>query len=68
MYENFLTKKQIKILEEEFKFIQIPSVVKLLKCGDVGIGGIADTKDIYDIVNRNLESGAFKEDIIKNKY
>ena len=56
MYENFLTRKQIKILEEEFKFVQIPSVVKLLKCGDVGIGGIADTKDIYEIVNCNLES------------
>lgn len=43
------------ILTEEFKFIQIPPVSKTLKCGDVGIGGIADTKDIYENVNSVLE-------------
>jgi phosphopantothenoylcysteine synthetase/decarboxylase len=50
MYEHFLTFKQIKILTEEFKFIQIPSAVKILKCGDYGIGGIADTSLIYEMV------------------
>jgi phosphopantothenoylcysteine synthetase/decarboxylase len=50
MYEHFITEKQIKVLVEEFKFIQIPSVIKKLKCGDFGIGGIADTKDIYETV------------------
>ena len=50
MYENFITKKQLEIMLNEFKWIQIPSLVKKLKCGDVGIGGIADTKDIVKIV------------------
>ena len=54
MYENFITEKQINILINQFKFIQIPSVVKKLKCGDIGIGGIADTKDIVRIVCENL--------------
>ncbi len=50
MYEHFLTYKQIKILTDEFKFTQIPSAVKILKCGDYGIGGIADTSLIYQMV------------------
>lgn len=54
MYENFITEKQIKILLNEFHFIQIPSKVKKLKCGDYGIGGIADTDDIIKIVCDNL--------------
>ena len=54
MYENFITEKQINILINQFKFIQIPSVVKKLKCGDIGMGGIADTKDIVKIVCENL--------------
>ena len=56
MYEHFLTEKHIKILKEEFKFTEIPSVVKLLKCGDVGIGAIADTTTIFDKVYSNLYS------------
>ncbi len=50
MYEHFLTVKQVKILTDEFKFINIPSVVKKLKCGDYGPGGIADTEMIYTMV------------------
>ncbi len=50
MYEHFLTERQIKILKEDFKFTEIPSVVKMLKCGDIGIGGIADTTTIFDKV------------------
>lgn len=64
MYEHFLTKKQIDILVNEFKFIQIPSVVKKLKCGDVGIGGIADTKDIVKMVCEGMGIS----DEIKSKY
>ena len=54
MYEHFITTKQIKILTEEFKFIQIPSVIKKLKCGDFGIGGIADTSLIFETVYNKL--------------
>ena len=50
MYEHFITKKQVKILLEEFKFIEIPVVEKILKCGDYGKGGIANTEDIYNII------------------
>lgn len=55
MYEHFLTKRQLKILLEDFKFVQIPSVVKKLACGDVGIGAIADTKDIVEAVVKGME-------------
>jgi phosphopantothenoylcysteine synthetase/decarboxylase len=55
MYEHFLTDKQIKIMKEEFHFVHIPSVVKKLKCGDIGIGGIADTRDIFSTVDKYLE-------------
>lgn len=48
MYEHFLTAKQVQMLKEEFKFIEIPAVSKKLKCGDIGIGGIADTTIIFD--------------------
>ena len=54
MYEYCITEKQITILINQFKFIQIPSVVQKLKCGDIRIGGIADTKDIVRIVCENL--------------
>ena len=57
MYDHFITQKQVNILVNEFKFIQIPSVCKKLKCvkcGDIGMGGIADTKDIVKIVCENL--------------
>lgn len=54
MYENFLTEKQINILLNEFKFIQIPCIIKKLMCGDVGIGAIADTKEIYETINKFL--------------
>ena len=50
MYINFLTEKQRKILLEEFKFIEIPAIEKKLACGDIGIGGIADTDVIYEKV------------------
>jgi phosphopantothenoylcysteine decarboxylase len=54
MYEHFLTAKQVKILLEEFKFIQIPSISKKLMCGDIGQGGIADTKDLYEIISNYM--------------
>jgi phosphopantothenoylcysteine synthetase/decarboxylase len=50
MYEHFITAKQIKILTDEFKFTQIPSAIKKLKCGDIGIGGIADTVLLFEMV------------------
>jgi phosphopantothenoylcysteine synthetase/decarboxylase len=54
MYDHFLTKKQVKILLEEFKFIEIPVVEKVLKCGDFGKGGIADTRDIFNTIISKL--------------
>jgi phosphopantothenoylcysteine synthetase/decarboxylase len=54
MYEHFLTKKQVDILLNEFKFIEVPVVEKILKCGDYGKGGIANTDDIVNTVISNL--------------
>ncbi len=55
MYNHFITEKQVGILEKEFRFVQIPAVVKKLKCGDIGIGGIADTVDVFRIVDDCLK-------------
>ena len=54
MYENFLTEKQRKILIEEYKFIEIPSIEKKLACGDIGLGAIANTETIYKIIKENI--------------
>ena len=50
MYESFITTKQVKILLEEFKFVEVPVISKKLKCGDIGKGAIADTIDIFNAV------------------
>jgi len=55
MYEHFLTYKQRKILKEEFKFIEIPVIGKRLACGDVGLGAIANTETIYEIVIDHMD-------------
>jgi phosphopantothenoylcysteine decarboxylase len=54
MYENFLTNKQRKILIEDFKFIEIPVIEKILACGDIGLGAIANTDTIYEIIKDNF--------------
>ena len=46
------TDYQRKILIEDFKFIEIPVVEKRLACGDVGLGAIANTDTIYDIIKK----------------
>ncbi len=50
MYEHFLTNKQRKMLNDDFKFIEIPVIGKRLACGDVGLGAIADTDTIYKLI------------------
>jgi phosphopantothenoylcysteine decarboxylase len=55
MYEHFITKKQVNILLDEFKFFEIQVVEKILKCGDYGKGGIADTIDIFQTIINYLD-------------
>lgn len=54
MFESFITEKQRKILKEEFKFIEIPVVSKQLACGDIGLGALASSKDIFKTVDEYL--------------
>jgi phosphopantothenoylcysteine decarboxylase len=60
MYENFLTEKQRKILIDDFKFIEIPVIEKRLACGDVGLGAIANTDTIYEIIKNNIKLNQIK--------
>jgi len=54
MYEHFLTKEQKRILIDKFGFIEIPTQVKKLMCGDYGDGALAAPKYIYEIVDNHL--------------
>ena len=65
MYDHFITRKQIDIMVNEMKFVHIPSVSKRLKCGDVGIGGIASTFDIIRIVCEEMGLGS---DVCKSEW
>ncbi|KAA6225610.1 MULTISPECIES: bifunctional phosphopantothenoylcysteine decarboxylase/phosphopantothenate--cysteine ligase CoaBC [unclassified Campylobacter] len=62
MYNHFSTQISLKILEKN-KAIIIKPIVKKLACKDEGIGALADIKDIFNIVKRQL----FKEKFFENK-
>lgn len=48
MYTHPLTNKQLSILVDEFGFILIDSIEKVLMCGDSGIGAMAKIEDIIE--------------------
>lgn len=50
MYEKDITHEQINTLIKQNGFVHIQSKLCKLSCGDIGIGGIADSKDIVAIV------------------
>lgn len=50
MYKHPITKLQLKILVEQFGFILIDSIEKVLMCGDAGIGAMALVNDIINKV------------------
>ena len=53
MYEHFLTAEQKSLLVNKFKFIEIPTQIKKLACGDygklsnyIGNGALASVENI----------------------
>lgn len=56
MYKHPLTKKHIDILVENFGFLLIDSIEKVLMCGDSGIGAMAKVEDIIEKTFEILKS------------
>ena len=54
MYEHFLTGEQRELLLKKFGFIEIPTIEKLLACGDYGNGALATPQQIFDKVDSCL--------------
>lgn len=62
MLENFATQKAIKILKEQnYTFVE-PST-KILACGDLGKGALAEVETIVEAAKREL----YKEEFYKDK-
>ena len=56
MYENVFTKEYMEKMKHMENVHIIPPIQKKLACGDLGIGGIADTEVIYDTVCKHVIS------------
>lgn len=65
MYEHFLTKKHCDSIIEDYRFVQIPSTSAKLKCGDIGMGCIANTSTIVEYVENGTTND--KAPYIKEK-
>lgn len=50
MFQHPITEKQIKILENDFRFKQIAPISKVLVCGDTGLGAMAEPVTIAERV------------------
>jgi phosphopantothenoylcysteine decarboxylase len=50
MYEHPLTEIQEKVLRDTLGFIIIPTIFKILMCGDEGMGAMADVNTILNEV------------------
>ncbi|SSD60051.1 uncharacterized protein SCODWIG_01812 [Saccharomycodes ludwigii] len=56
MYINPMTKKHLKLLQEDFPHVEVlKPVEKVLVCGDIGMGGMREWTDIVEIVVRRLK-------------
>ncbi|GME85903.1 unnamed protein product [Ambrosiozyma monospora] len=56
MYAHPVTKKQLKILSEDFKYVEVlKPIEKVLICGDIGMGGMREWSEIVDIVVNRLK-------------
>ena len=58
MYLHFSTQNSLKLLKDNGAFIAQP-VSKVLACGDLGVGALADINDIVDMGKRILFSTEF---------
>ncbi|CCH59904.1 hypothetical protein TBLA_0C00900 [Henningerozyma blattae CBS 6284] len=55
MYCNPMTKKHLRILEEDYTFITIlRPVEKVLVCGDIGMGGMREWNEIVEIIRGKI--------------
>lgn len=55
MYINPMTKKHLRILEEDMSYITVlKPVEKVLICGDIGMGGMREWADIVEIMRRKI--------------
>lgn len=55
MYNNPMTKKHLRSLEEDAPYITIlKPVEKVLICGDIGMGGMREWVDIVEVLRRRL--------------
>jgi phosphopantothenoylcysteine decarboxylase len=50
MYEHPLTEIQEKVLRDTLGFMIIPTILKILMCGDEGMGAMADVNTILNEV------------------
>lgn len=54
MFQHPITAKGLAVLTNELRYIQIGPISKRLACGDVGLGAMAETEDIVDLVKQHL--------------
>lgn len=55
MYSHPFTAKHLSILREELGYLVVDPVEKMLACGDIGIGGMAEVPSIVNAVVGVLE-------------
>ncbi|GME79414.1 unnamed protein product [[Candida] boidinii] len=56
MYTHPVTKRQLNILNDDFKFIEVlKPIEKVLVCGDIGMGGMREWSEIVDILVKRLK-------------
>ncbi|TPX32628.1 hypothetical protein SmJEL517_g04272 [Synchytrium microbalum] len=56
MWDHPFTAKHLKILQDELGYKVIPPISKILACGDVGVGAMAQVDEIARVVMETLDS------------
>ncbi|KAF9395778.1 hypothetical protein CPC16_006964 [Podila verticillata] len=55
MWNHKFTAKHLAVLTEELHYQVIPPISKLLACGDLGIGAMAEYRTIVDAIKEEVE-------------
>ncbi|KAG0333126.1 hypothetical protein BG000_009453 [Podila horticola] len=55
MWNHKFTAKHLAVLTDELHYRVIPPISKLLACGDLGIGAMADYRTIVDAIKEEVE-------------
>ena len=62
MYIHPVTKKHLKILQEDYPYMEVlKPVEKVLVCGDIGMGGMREWNEIVDILTKRIQM--YRDDI-----